>query len=322
MSTALVSIVFRDAPGASERTRQHVREVAERIGYVLDERARLLRRQRSTDIGVLFQTGQPFHQHLLDELYTLIEGAGGSVILSGASPERDELAALAGLVSYRCGAVIVLGPGLEEVDLLAAADGIPLVSIARPMGEGIDWISSDDRRGMIVAVEHLASLGHREVLFAAADDGAAGAAARHRGFGEAVIGCGLRGQLEVGGTTEASGAELAYLLLEQDRLPTSVIAFNDRVALGLMDVLVRHGVRIPRDISIVGHDDSEIAGRRYVDLTTVAQDTRRLASGAVELARGRMHSDGAPPTAGAGVRGTLVPVELVVRGSTSPPRKP
>ena len=99
VSTALVSIVFRDAPGASEQTRRQVREAADRIGYVLDERARLLRRSRSTDIGVLFETGQPFHQHLLDALYYAIEGAGGTVILSGVSSARDERTALASLVS-------------------------------------------------------------------------------------------------------------------------------------------------------------------------------------------------------------------------------
>src|SRR5690625_7930720 len=77
-------------------------------------------------------------------------------------------------------------------------------------------------------------------------------------------------------------------MLERDRVPTAVIAFNDRAALGMMDLLVRRGVRIPEDISIVGNDDSEIAGRHYVDLTSVAQDTRRLAEEAVALAERRM----------------------------------
>lgn len=320
VSTALVSIVFRNAPGASEQTRQHVREAADRIGYVVDERARLLRRSRSTDIGVMFQTGQPFHQQLLDDLYSVIEGTGGTVILSGVSSGRDERTALAGLVSYRCGAVIVLGAGLGDQQLLDAAGGIPLVSIARPTGEGIDWVSSDDRRGMGLAVEHLADLGHRDVLFAAAEN-AAGAAERHQGFEEAVAERGLQGSVEIGGATEVSGADLAVRLLKRDRLPSSVIAFNDRAALGLMDVLVRRGVKIPQDISIVGSDDSEIASRHYVDLTTVAQDTRLLAEGAAELARQRMQSGpaAAPATSG-GAQGRVVPVELVVRGTTGPPR--
>lgn len=320
VSTALVSIVFRNAPGASEQTREHVREAADRIGYVVDARARLLRRSRSTDIGVMFQTGQPFHQQLLDDLYSVIEGAGGTVILSGVSSGRDERAALAGLVSYRCGAVIVLGAGLGDQQLLDAAGGIPLVSIARPTGAGISWVSSDDRRGMRLAVEHLADLGHRDVLFAAAEN-AAGAAERHQGFEEAVAEHGLQGSVEIGGATEVSGADLAVRLLERDRLPSSVIAFNDRAALGLMDVLVRHGVNIPQDISIVGNDDSEIASRHYVDLTTVAQDTRLLAEGAAELARQRMHSGPAETSAESGdVQGRVVPVELVVRGTTGPPR--
>lgn len=321
VSTALVSIVFRDAPGASEQTRKHVREAAGRIGYVVDERARLLRRSRSTDVGVMFQTGQPFHHQLLDDLYSTIEGAGGTVILSGVSSERDERTALAGLVSYRCGAIIVLGAALRDQQLLEAADGIPLVSIARPTAEGIDWVSSDDRRGVSLAVGHLAELGHRDVLFAAAAQDAAGAPERRQGFEEAVAEHGLHGSVECGGTTELSGADLALRLLERERLPSSVIAFNDRAALGLMDVLVRRGVSIPQDISVVGSDDSEIASRHYVDLTTIAQDTRRLAEGAAELARERMQSGpGAMPTGSSGAQGQVVPVELVVRGTTGPPR--
>lgn len=318
VSTALVSIVFRGAPGASDQTRQHVREAADRIGYVVDGRARLLRRSRSTDIGIMFQTGQPFHQQLLDDLYTAIEGTGGSVILSGVSSGRDERTALASLVSYRCGAVIVLGAGLGDQQLLDAADGIPLVSIARPTGEAIEWVSSDDRRGMGLAVEHLADLGHREVLFAAAAENAAGMAERHRGFEEAVAEHGLQGSVEFGGAAESAGADLAVRLLGRDRLPTSVIAFNDRAALGLMDVLVRHGVNIPRDVSVIGSDNSEIASRHYVDLTTVAQDTRLLADGAAELATQRMGAG--PAVAPTGGQGRVVPVELVVRGTTGPPR--
>lgn len=320
VSTALVSIVFRDAPGASERTRRRVTEAADRIGYVVDERARLLRRSRSTDIGVMFQTGQPFHQQLLDQLYAVIEGSGGAVILSGVSAGRDERTALAGLVSYRCGAVIMLGAGAPEDQLVAAAAGIPLVSIARPMKERVDWVSSDDRHGMIMSVDHLVDLGHEKVLFAAAE-GAAGVAERRAGFEAAVEQHGVEGTMEFGGVTEIEGADFAARMLERDRVPTAVIAFNDRAALGMMDLLVRRGVRIPEDISIVGNDDSEIAGRHYVDLTSVAQDTRRLAEEAVALAERRM----APASAqadpdGQDPRGRTVPVELIVRGTTAAPR--
>jgi DNA-binding LacI/PurR family transcriptional regulator len=326
VSTALVSIVFRDAPGASDDTRERVREAAAEIGYVVDERARLLRRRRSADVGVLFQTGQPFHQQLLDDLYAEIEGSGGAVILSGASPGRDERAALASLVAYRCGAIIVLGADLPEAQLLRAADGIPLVSVARPTGAEIDWVSSDDEGATGLAVEHLADLGHAEVLFASAP-GAAGAQQREQGFREATARLGMRGEIAAGGTTEVSGAELAERLLARDRLPGAVITFNDRSALGLLDVLVRRGVRIPENISVVGNDDSEIAARPYVGLTTVAQDTGCLAAEAAHLARRRMREGDASP---AGTRaaaaedgtGVLVPVELVVRSSTGPAPSP
>ncbi|MEY8654501.1 LacI family DNA-binding transcriptional regulator [Brachybacterium paraconglomeratum] len=338
VSTALVSIVFREAPGASDETRQRVREAAANIGYVVDERARLLRRRRSPDVGVLFQTGQPFHQQLLEDLYAEIEGAGGAVILSGASPHRDERTALASLVSYRCGAIIVLGADLPEEELLRGADGIALVSVARPAGPGIDWVASDDERATALALEHLAALGHERVLFASAP-GAAGAPQREQGLHEAAARLGVQVEVAAGGTTEVAGAALAEQLLSRDALPDAVITFNDRAALGFLDVLVRCGVRVPEDLSVIGNDDSEIAARSYVDLTTIAQDTRRLAAEAARLARCRMRGvDGAaeadgvpagtPSSDGAAVDGkgagrvagggVVVPVELVVRSSTGP----
>jgi len=312
VSPALVSIVFRDAPGASEGTRRRVREAADRIGYVVDERARLLRRSRSQDVGIVFQTGQPFHQQLIDELYTAVEAAGGTVILSGTSTTRDERAALAGLVAYRPGAIVLLGTELDEEALRALAGDIPLVSLARPLGEGTAWVASDDAAALTLAVDHLAERGHREVLFATAS-GAAGEPQRREAFTAAADRHGLAARVEEGGTTERSGAALAARLLDAGSLPGAVIAFNDRSALGLLHVLALRGIAVPDQIAVVGIDDSEIASRDHVDLTSVAQDTAGLAAAAAELAREAMDRRGRPGPATAGHR--VLPVHLVVRGS-------
>ena len=70
VSTALVSIVMREAPGASAATRERVRAVADELGYRPDLRARLLRRSRSRLLGVVFGVQHPFHGDLVDGLYT------------------------------------------------------------------------------------------------------------------------------------------------------------------------------------------------------------------------------------------------------------
>lgn len=340
VSTALVSIVFRGAVGASVGTRGRVLEAARRIGYVRDERARLLRTRRSMDIGVCFETQQPFHHKLLDVMYAAVESTEHSIVLSAVSPSRDERAALHDLVAYRCGAIITLGGRLPSQELSEMASGTPLVVANRCMGQELAWVSADDEQGIALAVEHLVELGHRDMVFATSA-GAAGADERTRGFTAATEGAGVAGELLEGGSTEVSGAKLAEALLARDELPSGIIAFNDRSALGMLDIFVRHGIRVPRDVSVVGYDDSEIAGRSYVQLTTVAQDTQAMGREAVELAvsrivgdldgsglrldgptegRGTGSGDGSTPLPARDASGLRIPTTLVVRETTGRPR--
>ena len=97
-------------------------------------------------------------------------------------------------------------------------------------------------------------------------------------------------------------------------MPTAVFAFNDRCALGLIDVLIRAGLRVPDDVSVVGFDDSPLAGLAHVDLTTIGQDTARLAELAVARAVGRIED---PVHT---VSDKVCEPRLVVRGSTAAPR--
>jgi DNA-binding LacI/PurR family transcriptional regulator len=101
-------------------------------------------------------------------------------------------------------------------------------------------------------------------------------------------------------------------------MPTAVIAFNDRCALGVLDVLSRRGVDVPQDVSIVGFDNSPLAGLAHIDLTTVGQDSGALARRAVGRLIERLDSI---TTDGAVVDLVQQPT-LIIRGSTGPARHP
>ncbi len=92
-----------------------------------------------------------------------------------------------------------------------------------------------------------------------------------------------------------------------------MFAANDQCAIGLLDVFTRAGVKIPEEVSIVGYDDSHIAGLSHIDLTTVRQDVPRLAQLAVEAADEQLR--------GARQPGVCLKLEsrLVVRGTSGPP---
>ncbi|WP_271290691.1 LacI family DNA-binding transcriptional regulator [Propionibacterium freudenreichii] len=314
VSQSLVSIVFRGAPGAGAQTRDRVLAAARELGYVRDESARSLRASQSTSIGVCFQTRQPFHHVLLDGMYAHTAGTNHPLVLSAVSDARDEATAIRGLLAYRCGALVLLGPRGDEQSLAAMAGDTPVVVVGRRVDDrSIDWVTSDDGLGMDQAVTHLRTLGHRRVLYLSCSR-AAGGPDRLQAFHDAAAANGISRSVTVadGEMTEQRGARAAERLLVGSILPTAVIAFNDRVALGLMEVLIRRGVAVPKDISVVGFDDSEIAQRDPVLMTSVHQDAESLARIAVERASQRIHPS-SPPT---DPHGTLVPTHLVVRSTT------
>ncbi|MGK2868451.1 MAG: LacI family DNA-binding transcriptional regulator [Mycobacterium sp.] len=313
VSRALVSIVMRDAPGAGSDTRARVRSAAAELGYRPDQRARLLRAQRSNLLGVVFTAGQEFHAGLVDGIYRAAEAHGYDVLLSCVTPHHREQHAVRTLLDDRCEALLLIGSALTAGELGALDARLPVIAMARKV-RGVDAVRSDDAAGAELAVDHLAGLGHRAVTYL--DGGRApGAAERRVGLRRAVRHADIALTLADGGLTEREGAAAATRMLDDGKaLPTAVFAFNDRCALGFVDVLIRAGRTVPGDVSVVGFDDSPLAGLAHVDLTTVGQDAHRLADLAVTRAIARIEH---PETE---LLDTACAPRLVVRGSTAAPR--
>lgn len=314
VSRALVSIVMRDAPGASGQTRDRVKRAAEELGYRPDPRARRLRQHRTKLIGLMFAAGQEFHADLVDGVYVAAEALGYDVVLSAVTAHRDEARAVRTLVDDRCEGLVVVGPRMSAARLADLAARTPLVVLARRV-RGVDAVRSDDVAGAMLGVEHLLALGHRRILFLDGR-GAPGAAERRRGFRRAVRAAGVSELVRHGGLTEGDGAAAATALIASGALPDAVFAFNDRCALGVMDVLIRAGISVPQDVSVLGYDDSPLAGLAHIAMTTIRQDTGALAGAAVRRLADRL--DGRADQAH--TLDLVCEPSLVRRRSTAPPR--
>ena len=321
VSTALVSIVMREAPGASAVTRERVLAIADELGYRPDSRARLLRRSRSRLLGVVFGVQHAFHGDMVDGLDAAADRVGYALALSAVTPGRDEERAVGSLLQDRCEALVLLGPQAPAAYLATLAARLPVVVVARAVRHRrVDIVRTDDAAGLEQAVDHLVELGHRRI--AHVDGGRApGAAERRRGYTEALHrhDLGRYALMLPGGLTEDDGAAAARALLElsdDPRAPTAVTVFNDRCATGVLDVLRSAGVAVPADMSVVGFDDSRLARLSHIDLTTIAQDAATMTELAVARAVARL--DGTA----VGEREQVVPPRLVVRGTTAPPARP
>jgi DNA-binding LacI/PurR family transcriptional regulator len=319
MSPASVSMVLSGAPGPSAATRERILEAAAELGYRPDRTASLLARRRTHLVGVQLQAGSVFHAELVEDLYEAAERHGYDVVLSAVTRTRGERRATETLVDFRCEALVLLGPAAPAAELAALGRQLPVVVVGRRMpGGGVDVVRSADADGVAQAVDHLAGLGHRSIVYV---DGGKGtiAADRRRGYRRAMRAHGLDGRARVleGDHTEAAGARAARLLLDQGRpLPGAVVAFNDHCAVGLLDALIRAGVEVPGEVSVVGYDDSGLSRLAHVNLTTVNQDARRQAEHAVAAAVERLDGGRTTP------REVVLAPHLVVRGTTGPPPGP
>ena len=322
VSRALVSIVFRGVPGASEASRERVMRAAAELGYRPDRRARLLGSSRSRTVGVVFGLQQEFHTEMVERLYEAVESTGLELALGATAPTRSEQTAVQRLLEFRCEALLLVGPAMPHRDLEELAGQVPVVVLARELrSDSCDVVRTDDELGARFAVEHLVALGHREIVHVDGQQ-APGAAQRRRGYHAAMAAAGLedRSRIVPGGLTDEDGERAARELLAGQVLagrshPTAVAAFNDHCAAGLLAVTRQRGIAVPGELSVVGFDDSRIAGLSSIDLTTVAQDSATLAEEALGLALRRAEGSDEPAAE------VVVPPRLVVRGTTAAARR-
>lgn len=312
VSRALVSIVMRDAPGASEATRLKVQQAAKELGYRPDSRARLLRSSRTRLLGVSFSTSHPFHAEIVDAAYAGATVRGYDIALSAVANGRPESRAVESLLDLGCEALIMISPELGEDELAGYAARLPVVSLLRDdVGDSLDSVSSDDDAGIRIALEYLTSLGHQRIAHVDGGD-AVSSPQRREAFRAGMAGRGLESRVVPGGATEEDGLRAGRELLED--LPTAVLAFNDRCALGIWESFRAAGLRVPEDVSVLGYDDSQFARLSYVQLSSVSQDAPLLARAAVDRAIDRL--EGSTPPA------HLVRTpHLVIRNTTGPAPK-
>lgn len=287
VSRALVSIIIRGAPGASEETRARVLAIADDLGYQPDVRARLLARSSAKLIGVTYKVGSLHHADLLSPIYETAEAAGYEVILSGRTRRHDERHAVNALLGYRCEALLIISPEVPEAELHALSEALPVLSLGRRMlhaSTNVDVVRTDEVTGIRMAIDHLHDLGHRRIAHVDGGNGVIGSD-RRRAYRDHMTRLGLGSEVHIvpGGDNGEAGRRAGGVLLRDPApRPTAIIAYNDECAWGVIRSLAEAGLHVPRDLSIVGYDGSPVARMAPVELTTIRQDTDALGRRSIE----------------------------------------
>ena len=316
LSSSTVSLVLRNIQGPSEETRRRVLQAAEELGYRPNRTASRLASRRSHLLGVSLEVRSSFHAELVEELQAASEQVGYEIVLSAVTRTQSEQRAIETLLDSHCEALILLGPDAPPARLAALAKQLPVIAVGRRVkADGVDVVRSADEQGTSRVVDYLAGLGHRGIAYV---DGGNGIIPgdRRRGYRAAMRRRKLNGGIRIisGDHTEESGLRAARALLDEPELPTAVVTFNDRSAVGFLDALNRAGIDVPGSVSIVGYDDSPLARLAHINLTTVSQNTQQQAEQAVAAAVERLDEQRSLP------REVVLSPRLVVRRTAGPPR--
>ncbi|MFD1626274.1 LacI family DNA-binding transcriptional regulator [Azospirillum griseum] len=304
-------------PQSDSETARRVRQIAADLGYVRDVSAASLRRGKTSTIGVIVPRLTDTVMAMLYEALAQAcarTGRFAIVATTGDEPKADRAAAKSLLQRGVDGLVLSTAREDDDFPVQLEARGIPYVLALRSDGRSMSSVG-DDKLGGYLATRHLLDLGHRRIGIIAGPGYASSSRGRLAGYRWAMTEAGLA--LDPRWIVEStfgidSGAEAAERLMATPERPTAIFAINDNTAIGALSALVKLGLSVPDDVSLVGYNDIPIVSRLSVPLTSVRVPFDRIAAEALDLLSRETKSDSD--------RMRVAPPTLIPRASTSPCR--
>ena len=322
VSPMTVSRVMNRAPGVREKTREVVQAAIEELGYRPNAAARSLARAGAGRLGMLYSN--PSAGYLSQFLLGALEGAhqgGAQLLLETCEADGDsERAAVARLAAGGVTGVVLPPPHGESWAALAAVKALGLATVAVAPGRfrsTAPAIRIDDLAAAAEMTRYLLDLGHRRIGFIKGAANQTASAERLIGFETEIAAFGepVEALIEAGEFTYRSGFDAAERLLSADRPPTAIFASNDDMAAAAIAAAHRRGLDVPRDLTVVGFDDTPAAQEIWPALTTIRQPVAEMAEMAVRL----LDDNSAPDDDGEPGAQHLIAYELIIRDSSAAP---
>ncbi len=316
VSVATVSRVINQNGRFSAETERRVKEVIAQYGYVPNMLARGLRTNQLPIIGIIVPdiTNEFFAQIVLDMQMLLFDHGYSVTICNTNESEELERMHLKALGSHNVSGLVYIsgGRGIEENEL-----DLPVVYIdRRPKGRQTTRsvvIESDNEQGGYLATNELIRCGCRKLVLLIDQFGPSSRMDRLRGYEKAVHESALSMEVSLVEVTSVSYQD-AYdgiiRYMDAGKTFDGIACGTDWMAIGALSALRERGVRVPQDVQVVGFDDISTASIFAIPVTTIRQDTKAMASLAVEQMMKLL--EGLPVERSQ----WILPVELVKRSTT------
>ena len=325
VSPMTVSRVVNGEENVKPETRELVNAVIRELSYAPNPAARSLAGGAPARIGMLYDN--PSTGFLSEFLIGVLDEGSRTrsrVVLERCLDDESVTSVLDNLLASGIDGLILPPPLCESPEILAAAKLAGLVTVlvapGRPNKE-LASIRIDNEAAAFELTQHLLDLGHRRFGFTKGHPNQSVSEQRYDGFLAALAAAGVDPAtvgVEQGFFTYRSGLEAAERLLMRNPRPTAIFAANDDMAAAALVVAHRVGLVVPRDISIVGFDDTPIASSVWPALTTVRQPISVMARIALDLVLEEISRRRRP---GGEPRQSLQAHMLIIRESTGPAPK-
>jgi LacI family transcriptional regulator len=278
VSKKTVSRVINRSPLLNEETRERVEKVIGELGYVPNPQARALALRTNFLVGLIHDN--PNAQMVLNVQQGILEALQGTDFAMVVRPVDRGSSALIDDVRHflerqRPYGVVILPPLSENDALARLCDEVGCRYVRMGSAELDDadhMVASNDREAVAEAVQFLYIHGHKLIGLISGPHGFRSAAERRRGFEDGLRTAGLklpRSLIAEGNYTFESGVAAAEKLLDLTPRPTAIFASNDEMAAGVIHAARERGIGVPDELSVVGFDDTPIAGHIWPPLTTV-----------------------------------------------------
>lgn len=319
VSPATVSRVFNNSVNVSEKVRTRVLESAAELGYKASPTRRASQAQKTVAL-IITDILNPFFPEVVRGVQDEARLDNTALLLCDSAEDPQwEQRILGTLASQSVDGIIVCASRLATQELLAFRDRYhtPMVVINRRIGHPeIPCIVVDFASAAYVAGRHLINLGHTRIAYLTGPSDTEASQVRRQGLEQALqeAGLSLDPHLCLSGFPNVEGgfqATSVLLSLPPAERPTAIMCYNDILAVGALQAIHAHNLRVPEDISVVGFDDIALAAHTNPPLTTIDQPKNRLGKLAMRMLRQMMQGEAIQ-----GTGYTLLESPLVVREST------
>ncbi len=284
-----------------------------RTGYTTNMVAKGLAGGRTNTVGVLIpDLATQYMGEIVRGVSNELRQAGMEMLISTALDTNRERNQLHFLQDLTDGLILILPHSDDDELQIAQRDGKPVVMVDhRGSTIKLPAVDTDNYTGGRMATEHLLSLRHERIGFISGLFEAS--VSRLRGYKEALLNAGIafdESLVVAGNFFQPGGFTATNQLLSLAKPPTAIFASNDLTAFGALEAIKEYGLRVPRDISVIGFDDIPMASQVFPPLTTIRQPLAEMGRAAVRMMIAKLRGV-EPPSQ----RITLT-TELVLRGTT------